>query len=206
MATRYGTVMTEGGGSMKKKVLTTCACLFFLCIAASNVCAFTVFLTDFEGRPGTAFAEITGEGTTSITFNLGLINTIADIRGFFFDVDGGVSNLLIFGPDVTGFDASGNVTDLGGGNNVNGTGLSFDVGVEIGTSGIGSDDISSTSFVLTNDNPLMLGQIFAMRLMSAGDDREDSLKMVGLRSVVPEPSVLVLLGAGMLSVFCFRKK
>lgn len=116
---------------------------------------------------------------------------IGDLRGLFFGLndDSMADGLSVSGDDVTDskFDAD-KVDNLGGGVNIRGDVRNevgkLDGGVEIGTSGIGSDDIQSTTFTLSHeDQPLTYedfeGQAFAVRLTSVGEDREDSLKLLG---------------------------
>lgn len=137
----------------------------------------------------------------------------ADLRGIFFDLanDALLSDTLLSatGDDVTDFD-TGNVSDLGGGANMNGGSgpSSFDVGVEIGTSGANPDDIQSTLFVLSHDSLAislddLLGQNFGIRATSVGDpagNRGDSVKLTTV--VAPSPAAagmgLALLGLGAL--------
>ncbi|SFH99626.1 thioester domain-containing protein [Albimonas pacifica] len=114
---------------------------------------------------------------------------IGDLRGLFFNVDDGVEgDLAIYGDDVTeskfGHES---VNDLGNGVNVKGTGAAYDVGVEFGSSGVGADDVRSTTFYLVNlDGALTLDDLadqgVAARLTSVGEEggrREDSLKITG---------------------------
>ena len=114
---------------------------------------------------------------------------LADLRGLFFDVNnaGLLSSLSVVGTAVTTtqFRDDG-VTNVGGGVNMNGL-SSFDVGVAFGTSGIGKDDISSTSFVLKSSaGALSLADFanvdFGVRFTSVGEDggsRDGSLKILG---------------------------
>ena len=109
----------------------------------------------------------------------------ADLRGVFFDIgdESLLSNLVVTGADVTDHQfAANSVDDLGNGANVKGeltAAGKYDAGVEIGTQGIGADDISSTTFVLSvNGADLTLadfcGQRIALRYTSVdfGDGSE----------------------------------
>jgi hypothetical protein len=144
---------------------------------------------------------------------------IGDFRGFFFNF---ADESLLAGASVTGaditdsvFDAN-NVTNLGGGNNIN-PAAGFDAGVEIGDSGIGmGDDIQSTIFVVTHNSVNLNvtdfyatqadGYGFGARLTSVGvgDDREGSSKVVMDEPFppIPEPAfyqmsgLLLMGGAG----------
>lgn len=99
-----------------------------------------------------------------------------DIRGLFFDVNDAslIPALQVSGDDIMSFQARDEgVMDLGHGVNMNGGGRGpFDVGVEFGTAGHGHDVVSSTSFVLSADEPLTLDLLslvdFGVRLQGDG--------------------------------------
>lgn len=133
---------------------------------------------------------ITDLGNGSVRFDLQNQGTqVGDLRGLFFDLNDAslLSTLSVSGAAVTksafGDDA---VINLGNGVNMNGAGT-FDVGVAFGTSGIGKDDISATSFVLTSSSGALdlgdfAGADFGVRFTSVGDlggARDDSLKLIG---------------------------
>jgi hypothetical protein len=125
---------------------------------------------------------------------------IGDLRGVFFDIndESKLSGMTVTGADVGAsvFDAN-SVKSVANGSNIKGEVLNtygaFDGGVEIGTSGIGKDDVRETSFVLSSaSGPLTLedftGADFALRYTSVGsetgggacgDGRGDSLKIGG---------------------------
>lgn len=137
---------------------------------------------------------------------------IGDLRGLFFDVgdEGLLSGLIVTGADVTdsAFDANA-VSNLGGGSNVNGEILNaygaFDGVVEIGTQGMGSDDIRATTFNLSHASQaltlgLLSGQDMAVRLTSVGPEggnRCDSLKLGG---VATESSSEALLDSATVTI------
>jgi hypothetical protein len=75
----------------------------------------------------------------------------ADLLGLFFNLndDSKLTGLTSSGSQVTGFKTV-NVIDLGNGANMQGAATPFDVGVKFGTSGIGKDNLHSTSFTLSN--------------------------------------------------------
>ena len=128
---------------------------------------------------------------------LGETGKIGDLRGVFFDVanESLISGLRITGMGVTATKfAEDRVTDLGSGNNGNGSIVNeFDVGVASGTAGIGKDDIREASFILSHKTAglsydFLAVQDFAVRLTSAGSEggaRNDSLKLGGTS---PEPA------------------
>lgn len=116
---------------------------------------------------------------------------IGDLQGLFFSLN---DDSLTDGLAVTGDDVSGsrfmtdNVKDLGGGVNVSGSITSeagkFDGGIKLGSSGMASDDIQSTTFILSHETEVLTledfsGQPMAVRLTSVGEDREESLKLLG---------------------------
>jgi hypothetical protein len=79
---------------------------------------------------------------------------IADLRGFFFDVanESLLPGLSFTGSDITDSQKNANsVINLGGGANLSGGGnYKFDAAVELGGSGIGGNDIRSTSFIIAH--------------------------------------------------------
>ena len=83
----------------------------------------------------------------------------------------------------------------------------YDVGLGIGTSGISLDDISSTTFKMSDKGSLTAQSIqtMAVRLTSVGDEgtsRSGSSKLVSEPPVpsVPEPGTMLLVGAGLAAV------
>jgi hypothetical protein len=142
---------------------------------------------------------------------------IGDIRGVFFHVDPDrgdldpLTGLVVTGADVTEFRVGeDSINDLGGGANMKGDGgyryeeseesggdiikgHKYDVGVEIGTQGIGNDDIQSTMFTVSNPNLVGDDDLnvenfadveFGVRLTSVGSEskggRGQSSKVFGL--------------------------
>lgn len=126
-------------------------------------------------------------------------SVIGDLRGLFFDVaDESIIKSLSVSPLSAGLTqirmGNDSVTDLGGGANMNGLlgGIGgtdtagYDVGLEIGTSGIGKDDYQAFSFSLSSSSRfLTLADIssvnFGARLTSVGTitgARTDSSKML----------------------------
>lgn len=160
----------------------------------------TTQLESHENDGSFANVEVINNGTENVTFSIDVEEpTIADIIGFFFDLDADFANLEISA--VTGTEANGvsimlddlnltinpagGLTDLGGGINLNGTGESFQAGVSFGTNGIGGRggnklDVRSVEFTLssTNGSNIEIGDNFGLRLGSVGADREGSSKLI----------------------------
>jgi hypothetical protein len=156
----------------------------------TSVCQFTTS----QAYPGStpiavsALVENLAIGV-QITVTVSDANVIGDLRGVFFHVNGFTlgSSSQITGSDVTGaLVSANNVKDLGNGANMNGDGNRhiYDVGVAIGTSGIGANDIQNTVIYvawngLTTAN--LCGQEFGFRLTSVGPSnaRGGSSKIYG---------------------------
>lgn len=160
-------------------------------------------------------------------------NMLADLRGVFFDIsnDSFLGTFSFVTGTTEAFDQDGNsiggvsftlcdpgaaITSCGSNsNNLNGTGLTFEVAVESGSQGIGVDDIDKISFDLESsagalDLSLILGQEFGARLMSVGPEgsnRDGSLKLTTVSpdnpddpddpTPAPEPATLALIGTGL---------
>lgn len=149
------------------------------------------------------------DGGLEITLTVSDGSVIGDLRGFFAQIadESLLSGLSVVGDDVTeSAFAANDVINLGGGANLNGEpGLNpcpCDLGVELGTPGIGSDDLQSVTFTLLHTTEdlsvdLLAGLDFGVRVTSvgaSGGSRGDSSKLVG---VVPEPSTALLFALGL---------
>lgn len=146
---------------------------------------------------------------------------IADLRGVFFNVldNSLLSGLSITGPRISQF-ATGSVSSLGQGNVIT-PGGPFEVGVEIGSAGLGkrgADDIRATTFTISHTSASLTvnqfaRQNFGVRLTSVGTgtNREGSSKLQGTApdlpskpnkpTKVPEPGALgsfLLVGLGFM--------
>lgn len=147
-----------------------------------------------DGNPDVRVTVNDSGGNLNFTLEVletGPSNTIGDLRAFYFDVNGPLNSPAITngGTEVT--DSGFNTQDLGNDTNMN-PAPAFDVGVEFGTQGIGSDDIRTASFTLDASNSLsvsmLVGQRFGTRLTSVGPedgDRNPSSKNVDVPDVCP---------------------
>lgn len=186
------------------------ACLGVFAHGVAQASTITASASPFTGDPVSVSVTIddaSDPGNLVITLAVESGGTTGDLRGFFAHVadESVLSGLSVSGAQVTGSRfAADSVIDLGQGSNLNGGGspCPCDLGIEIGSPGLGGgDDHALVSFVLSHDSrdltaALFSQQLFGVRLTSVGDldgGRGGSSKLVG---VVPEPStgVLVLLG------------
>ena len=149
---------------------------------------FSFDISTVTGDLATARITLTEVEGGDIQVNVKVVDgTIADLRGLFFKIsdESLVNGLSVSGEDVTDSQFRVNrVSNLGDGVNMNGTQTNFDGGVEIGTSGIGRDDIQSTTLTLSHDSAdltldLFENQNFGVRLTSVGANRNGSSKLVG---------------------------
>jgi hypothetical protein len=169
----------------------------------------------FTGDPISVSIDVdstTEPGHLLITLSVDGDDVIGDLRGLFLQVsdESLLDGLSVVGEGITSaqFLANG-VTNLGKGSNLNGGGTPCpcDIGIEIGTPGIGRDDFQSVSFTLSHasemlDASFLNQQSFGVRVTSVGDPygkRNGSSKLIG---VVPEPTtaILMLLGLAGLTV------
>jgi hypothetical protein len=127
------------------------------------------------------------ETDTSVNMTVKVMEGVADLRGFYMDVGDSTQGVCV---DYDGACKIGNesVTSVGfRDNNMNGTGEKFDLGVQLGTPGIGRDDISQASFTLEGVSLENLdGLTFGVRATSVGEDRADAVKLLGVFDI-PEP-------------------
>ncbi len=187
------------------------AALTFLAVLASAYSAratsVELIATPFTGDD-TSVRILLDDAGGNITVTLTVNEGLADLRGFYLNVDDGLSASLedVTGDDVTHWEA-GSVINLGHGNNLHGGGspCPCDIGVALGTPGIGKDDLFSTTFLLDFYTDVTLddfaGEFVGVRVTSVGgeeDGREGSAK---LAVAIPEPSTafLLVLGLGALS-------
>ena len=183
------------------------ACTLSVLLTARADASFLDFtLSEFTGDEARLRVRIDDMTTPgSLNFQLDVIpspsGNIGDLRGLFFHIsdESLLSGLTATGADVTGSQFSANnVSDLDT-VNVHPAGP-FDVGVEFGGPGTGTDDIQTTAFTLSHasqalDISLVESQDFAARMTSVGlpgGSRSGSSKLDGSSPVVPEPSTLVI--------------
>ena len=128
---------------------------------------------------------------------------IGDIRGLFFNLD--VAGVCA---DVSGADVTSCLTNSKGAGDWAMTPLGpFSLAIQIGTSGIGKDDIQKTSLSISGLTTANFTQA-AARLTSVGEpggDRRNSSKLIPVDpsdpgGEVPEPSTYALIGLGLAGV------
>lgn len=152
------------------------------------------FLVEGDVNVGVSMIEL-DDGSIQVTLDvLSDTGEIGDLRGLFFSLndDSLTDGLTITGDDVTSTKLDANsVTKVGAGNNMKGEVVNeagkFDAGIEFGTPGIGSDDIRTTTFIISHDSEALTledfaGQPVGIRLTSVGEEdggRENSLKLLG---------------------------
>lgn len=135
--------------------------------------------------------NVYGEQTDAgVIMNVKVMEGDADLRGFFFDVGDSVDDISIDGIAERDYEIGDeSITSVGSrDNNMNGTGETFDVGLEFGTAGTYRDDISEASFTLQGMTLEDLdGLTFGVRATSVGEDRDGAVKLLG-EFDVPEPA------------------
>jgi hypothetical protein len=129
------------------------------------------------------------ETSAGVDMTVKVMEGVADLRGFYMDVGDSTQGVTV---DYDGLYkvANESVTTVGfKDNNMNGTGEQFDVGLQIGTPGMGRDDISQVSFTLDGVTLEQLdGLTFGVRATNVGEDRSDGVKLVG-EFDIPEPQL-----------------
>jgi VCBS repeat-containing protein len=122
---------------------------------ADVVCPRSITFT-LDGKPSATLTVIEDGGNLDFTLTDNATDKkSSDLSGLFFDLTHSkLSTLSVSGPQITQFvTGTGSVINLKNGVNLNGTGApAFDVGMEFGLAGIGSDhqNIQSESFVLSD--------------------------------------------------------
>lgn len=125
-------------------------------------------------------------GTLEFTY---LVQGNSELKGLFFDFnnDAEIENLSVSGSQITNQQVGDEaVVNLKDGNNMQGRGENFDIGMTFGTSGKGQDQTSAGTFVLSSSsyNTLTLDDIanvtFGARFSSKG------LKLVTISPAAPD--------------------
>lgn len=204
-----------------KKILTFILFIFVSLTFVNSSHAYIVNLVDkdYPLKTYSMYADITGDGSTSIEITLGLNpGTVADIRAVYFDYASSspITILQTVGAETitNWYDTytGGSINDLSADVKINGaTNYVFNVGIEFGDEGIGEGkgDIQLTTFTLTSSSDITLGDFFGGRLMSVGVDasnRTDSSKLTGstddpTTGTVPEPTTLMLFSSALAGIF-----
>ncbi|MGA9378110.1 MAG: PEP-CTERM sorting domain-containing protein [Phormidium sp.] len=150
----------------------------------------------------------TAAGEGKIQFKVDVVTdstykNTADLRGIFFNIanDSFLSDLKVTGANVTTsvFGPAGEVQSVGNANlSGGGNTHKFDIGVEIGTNGMGKDDFQSTIFTLSSKSgqalslDMFVNQEFGVRATSVGtpdSNRTESSKLAGFAPVSVNYSV-----------------
>ena len=142
-------------------------------------------------------------GTVKVTVQVvpGATGGTADLRGIFFNLPSGVTNATITptggGPITATEGVTNSFGSIGNSANLQGSGATFGVGVEIGSQGIGGnppDDFQSTEFTISGNGLTLAGFAstqFGSKLMSvsdsAGGARSLSSKTLGNGGTVVTP-------------------
>ena len=165
----------------------------------------TFTIGEFTGNDIAANITLTEVGG-AIQVSVSVANGYSgDLRGLFFHIgnESLISSLSITGTDVTNrkFGPANSVDDVDGAVISPGK---FDFGVEIGSEGIGKDDIRSTTFTISssartltladfiNANPN--GFDVGVRITSVGSDRQGSSKLGGEipgDTFTPNPAIFI---------------
>lgn len=188
-------------------------------MAGATVHASMSFLVEDNftgGASATVEVTLDDESTPGeVKVTVDVVSPEADIRGVFFHVadESLLAGLGVTGDDVTGVVVDANqVINLGKGANLNGGQTNhgpYDMGVAIGSPGIGKDDVGTTMFTLSHnseflDVSFLAEQWFGIRLTSVGlsGARSGSSKLQGLS--VPEPASMTSLMAAALAMLVYR--
>lgn len=191
----------------------------------ANAASLSFTINEFTGSDARVKFTLDDQaaGTGNIQFTVDYVptgnNTIADLRGVFFNIadDSLLSGLQVTGGNITAsqFGPAGTINQVGSRSNTlsGGSNLKFDIGLEIGRQGISQgDDFQSTTFTLSHASQalslaLFSEQNFGARLMSvgSGNSRNGSSKLAGQAPYYtpPPPSPVKVPEPGMTLTFAF---
>ncbi len=171
-----------------------------------------------QGTVEIVFDDMGGSGQIEVTLTVLATPDIGDLRGIYGNID--LSPTELAGLSITGVDIT--ATEFGGvdgrnfGSQARVSATTFcpcDFGAEIGTPGIGFDDIQTTRFILSHatrnlDLSLFAGQVFAVRLANVGLEdgkRISSAKLSGTIPI-PEPGTALLMSLGLTGLAITGRK
>lgn len=153
----------------------------------------TTTATPYTGSPGgVKIGTVTSNNGSNLVVGI-YAEAVAGGVKFWVQIESGTGDLRGFFLDIGS--PGGPITRAGSGdNNMNGTGYSFDYGVEIGSSGSSKDYSTTATFTLydlegMNLASLLDGAVFGIRATSVGANNT-SVKLVGT-ATIPEVTVSI---------------
>jgi len=200
--------------------LATMALLAFAALSPAAILLYSP-VESTGGTPADVRVTLDDSGdviTGTVTVLSSATDPVADIRAVYFNLVnlGGLTPAsiaaAISGAEVTDTAVDTQGFEFGGGANINPLGP-FTIGIEIGTAGIGTDDVLTTTFVINNADLALTNFAEAgVRLQSIGladSNREGSGKFLddgGLiipddSTDIPEPSTYALISSALAGLF-----
>lgn len=153
----------------------------------------TTTATPYTGSPGgVKIGTVTSNNGSNLVVGI-YAEAVAGGVKFWVQIESGTGDLRGFFLDIGS--PGGPITRAGSGdNNMNGTGYTFDYGVEIGSSGSSKDYSTTATFTLydlegMNLASLLDGAVFGIRATSVGSNNT-SVKLVGT-ATIPEVTVSI---------------